>query len=120
MALDLQAMREKLEASKNGNKKSSDTKWKPEQGDQTIRILPTKDGDPFKEYHFHYNVGKNPGIMCPKKNFNEECPICDFASKLWKEGVENNDDVLNVKLRNYLFESVITLPSWLEEENQRE
>ena len=56
MALDLQAMREKLEASKNGNKKSNDTKWKPEQGDQTIRILPTKDGDPFKEYHFHYIV----------------------------------------------------------------
>ena len=93
MALNLEAMREKLNASKNGNKKSNDTKWKPEQGDQTIRILPTKDGDPFKEYHFHYNVGKNPGIMCPKKNFNEECPICDFASKLWKEGVENNDDV---------------------------
>lgn len=93
MALNLEAMRAKLEASKNGIKKSNDTKWKPEQGDQTIRILPTKDGDPFKEYHFHYNVGKNPGIMCPKKNFNEECPICDFASKLWKEGVENNDDV---------------------------
>ena len=92
MALNIEAMREKLNASKNGNKKSNDAKWKPEQGDQTIRILPTKDGDPFKEYHFHYNVGKNPGIMCPKKNFNEECPICDFASKLWKEGVENNDD----------------------------
>ena len=87
MALNLEAMREKLNASKNGNKKSNDTKWKPEQGDQTIRILPTKDGDPFKEYHFHYNVGKNPGIMCPKRNFNEECPICDFASSLWKEGV---------------------------------
>ena len=94
MALNIEAMRAKLEASKHGNKsKSNDTKWKPEQGDQTIRILPTKDGDPFKEYHFHYNVGKNPGIMCPKKNYNEECPICDFASKLWKEGVENNDDV---------------------------
>lgn len=94
MALDLEAMRAKLDASKNGNStKQQDTKWKPEQGDQTIRILPTKDGDPFKEYHFHYNVGKNPGILCPKKNFNEECPICDFASKLWKEGVENNDEV---------------------------
>ena len=58
MALNIEAMRKNLEASKNGNKKSNDTKWKPEQGDQTIRILPTKDGDPFKEYHFHYNVGK--------------------------------------------------------------
>ena len=92
MALNLEAMRAKLEASKNGNKTSNSNKWKPEQGDQTIRILPTKDGDPFKEFHFHYNIGKNPGIMCPKRNYNEECPICDFASKLWKEGVVNNDD----------------------------
>jgi hypothetical protein len=93
MAINLEAMRAKLEASKNGNRgKSNDTKWKPEQGDQTIRILPTKDGDPFKEFYFHYNVGKNPGILCPKRNHNEECPICDFASSLWKEGVSNNDD----------------------------
>ena len=27
-----------------------------------------------------------------KKNFGEQCPVCDFASALWKEGVENNDD----------------------------
>ena len=94
MALNLEAMRAKLETSKNGNHSSkNDTRWRPEQGDQTIRILPTKDGDPFKEFQFHYNVGKNPGILCPKRNFNEECPICDFASKLWKEGVTNNDDV---------------------------
>ena len=43
MALNLDAMRKKLEESKNGNKKSNDTKWKPEQGDQNIRILPTKE-----------------------------------------------------------------------------
>ena len=63
-----------------------------DEGDQTVRILPTTDGDPFKEFHFHYNVGKNPGILCPKRNHGEDCPICDFASKLWREGVENNDD----------------------------
>ena len=93
MALNLDAMRAKLEASKNGGKKQENsTKWKPQEGDQTIRIMPTEDGDPFKEYHFHYNVGKNPGILCPKKNHGEDCPICEFASKLWRDGVENNDD----------------------------
>ena len=72
MALNLEAMRAKLETSKNGNHSSkNDTRWRPEQGDQTIRILQTKDGDPFKEFQFHYNVGKNPGILCPKRNFNE-------------------------------------------------
>jgi len=93
MALNIDLMRQKLNNSQNktsGNK--NDTKWKPAEGDQTIRILPTKDGDPFKEFHFHYNVGKNPGILCPKKNYGEHCPICDFASSLWRDGVDNNDD----------------------------
>jgi len=101
MAIDLEAMRAKLEQSKNGYKKKGDsTKWRPEQGDQTIRILPTADGDPFKEYFFHYNVGKNPGLLCPKKNHGENCPICDYASKLWREGVDNNDDVAKREAKN--------------------
>ncbi len=93
MALNIEAMRQKLANSQNKNAgKNSGTKWRPQEGDQTIRILPTADGDPFKEFHFHYNVGKNPGILCPKKNYGEHCPICDFASQLWREGVDNNDD----------------------------
>ena len=93
MALNIEAMRQKLSNSQNRNSgKSNGTKWRPQEGDQTIRILPTSDGDPFKEFHFHYNVGKNPGILCPKKNYGEHCPICDFASKLWREGVNGNDD----------------------------
>jgi hypothetical protein len=93
MALNIELMRQKLNNSQNKNSgNKNDTKWKPSEGDQTIRILPTKDGDPFKEFHFHYNVGKNPGILCPKKNYGEHCPICDFASSLWRDGVDNNDD----------------------------
>ena len=95
MAINIEQMRAKLEASKNGGaRKNDNTKWKPQQGDQTIRIVPTSDGDPFKEFHFHYNVGKNPGILCPKKNHGDDCPICNFASTLWKEGVEKNEDDL--------------------------
>tara|TARA_Y100000593_G_C4315560_1_gene340689 strand:+ start:2250 stop:3011 length:762 start_codon:yes stop_codon:yes gene_type:complete len=93
MALDIAKMKAKLEASKNPQaRKEDNTKWRPSEGDQTLRILPTADGDPFKEFHFHYNVGKNPGILCPKKNHGEECPICEFASTLWREGVNNNDE----------------------------
>ena len=96
MALNLEAMRAKLNASKNGGKPSgkNSTMWKPKAGDQNIRILPTTDGDPFREFHFHYNVGKNPGIYCNKRNDGGECAICDFASKLWREGVENDDSTL--------------------------
>ena len=89
-------MRAKLNASKNGTKANSknSTMWRPKAGDQTIRIVPTKDGDPFREFQFHYNVGKNPGIYCNKRNDNGECAICDFASKLWRDGVESDDNTL--------------------------
>ena len=93
MAINLDLMKKKLDMSKNnGREKRDNTKWRPSEGDQSIRILPTEDGDPFKEFHFHYNVGKNPGILCPKKNHGEDCPICEFASQLWRSGVEDNDD----------------------------
>ncbi len=96
MAINLEAMRAKLNASKNGTStnKKNDFKWRPSEGDQSIRVLPTQDGDPFKEFHFHYNVGRNPGIYCPKKNDGDDCAICEFASKLWRDGVENDDGQL--------------------------
>jgi len=98
MAINLEAMRAKLEQSKTGGKPTASgrksTMWKPEAGSQHIRILPTADGDPFREFHFHYNVGKNPGIYCNKRNDGGECAICDFASKLWRDGVENDDQNL--------------------------
>ena len=96
MAINIEAMRAKLEQSKNGKKAGgkNSTMWKPQAGAQHIRILPTADGDPFREFHFHYNVGKNPGIYCNKRNDGGECPICDFASKLWREGTETDDQNL--------------------------
>ena len=96
MAINLDAMRAKLEQSKNGGNPSGNksTMWRPQAGAQHIRILPTSDGDPFREFHFHYNVGKNPGIYCSKRNDGGECPICDFASKLWRDGVANDDQNL--------------------------
>ena len=91
MAIDLSKMRAKLDALQN--KDSGDNKfWRPSDGEQAIRIVPTEDGDPFREYFFHYNVGQNRGFMCPKRNFGDDCPVCEFASQLWKEGVANEDE----------------------------
>ena len=57
----------------------------------------------LREMHFHYNVGEHKGgIMCPKRNFGERCPICDFASSVWKDGVNNNDEE-SKKLAKSLF-----------------
>lgn len=88
MGIDLKKMREKL-----ANAKGSGKIWKPKEGTETkVRILPTPDGDPFKEMHFHYNLGKQ-SVLCPKRNFDEHCPICEFASQMWNEGDEEEKNM---------------------------
>lgn len=100
MALDIKKMREKLEALKNKGGKI----WKPQIGSKTkARILPAPDGDSFKDFHFHYGVGKQ-SILCPKRNFGEDCPICEFASNLYRQDDEESKEQakkLFVKQRFY-------------------
>lgn len=90
MAIDLAKMRERLQAAQNKGG-GDNTFWRPSDGEQSIRIVPTADGDPFKDYWFHYNVGANRGFLCPKRNYGDNCPVCDFASQLWREGTEKDD-----------------------------
>jgi hypothetical protein len=85
MALDMKKMREKRNALKGKGGGNKNLFWKPQDGDQTIRILPTSDGDPFKEYWFYYNLDKGP-VLCPKRNFGEDSPVLDFATQLYREG----------------------------------
>ena len=88
MAIDLDRMRAKLNnLSGKGNGRTEF--WKPEDGESNIRIVPTADGDPFKEKWFHYNVAQG-GFLCPKRNFGDNCPVCDFGNKLWNEGTEES------------------------------
>ena len=98
MAIDLEKMRSKLEALQNRGEKKDSAFWRPEDGEQTIRIVPTADGDPFKDYWFHYNVGNNPGFLSPKKNFGEDDPLNDFVRKLFNEGTEES-----IKWRSHLW-----------------
>ncbi len=91
MAIDLKKMRQKLADLHNKGGNGGTRFWKPQDGESVIRILPTADGDPFKHFHFHYNVGEQKGgFLCPKKNFGEECPVCDFVSKLYNNGDEES------------------------------
>ena len=92
MAIDLKKMRAKLDTLQNrgGDKKSNF--WRPKDGEQTLRIVPTADGDPFKDFHFHYLEvnGQRKSVLCPKKNFGDSCSICDFASSLYREGTPDS------------------------------
>ena len=89
MALDIAKIRARLDSVKN-NGKAGGSFWRPKDGTQAIRIVPTQDGDPFKDFWFHYNVGNNPGFLSPKKNFGEEDPLNDFVRKLFNEGTEES------------------------------
>jgi len=62
MGIDMTKMREKL-TSLNSRDGSKSNFWRPQDGDTTIRVVPTSDGDPFKEYWFHYNVGEKGGFV---------------------------------------------------------
>jgi len=88
MAIDMKAMRAKLSALKNGGQRN--TFWRPQDGDQTIRIVTPEDGDPFKDYFFHYNVGNNSGFLCPKRNYGDDCAVCNFVRALYDEGTEES------------------------------
>ena len=88
MGIDMKKMRERLGTLKN--KGGASGFWRPQDGEQTIRIVPTQDGDPFKDYWFHYNVGDNPGFLSPKRNFGEDCPLDSFVRQLWQEGTDDS------------------------------
>ena len=109
MALDLKKMRGKLAQLQNrGDGKSRETFWRPPEGESTIRIVPTADGDPFKDYWFHYNLGKNPGFLSPKKNFGDEDPLDNFIRNLFNEGSEESVKMAkNLMARQRFFSPVI-------------
>ena len=88
MGIDLEKIKQRKQALENKGGGNNNF-WRPQDGDQSIRIVPTPDGDPFKEKFFHYNVAQG-GFLCPSKNFGDNCPVCSFASKLWNEGTDDS------------------------------
>jgi len=86
MAIDMKKMRAKLENLQSNGGKGKSAFWRPQDGEQVIRIVPSDDGDPFKEYWFHYNLGDNPGFLSPKKNFGEDCPLDSYVRELYRQG----------------------------------
>ncbi len=103
MSINMELMRKKLAQLRGEGEKEQSHWFKPDEGDQDIRIVPAPDGDPLKEMYFHYNVGEHRGgIVCPKRNYGEDCPICEFASSLWREGTDQNDEE-SKKLAKSLF-----------------
>lgn len=88
---------------KGGDQKNSFF-WKPEEGEQLIRIVLPEDGDPFRDYWFHYDVA-GESFLSPKRNFGEHCPLEVYIKALWKEGSDESKRVakkLSAKQRFYV------------------
>lgn len=114
MAIDISKMRNKLNAAK-GKSQSQVKFWKPQTGVQTVRILPTEDGDPFKSFFFHYGLN-NESVLCPKHNFGEECSVCDFVSKLYNDGDEESRELAKKLVKKQRFFSPVLVRG---EENEQ-
>lgn len=89
MAINLDAIKQKLNSLQNVTSKSNNL-WKPEPGTQVIRIIPYQHNreNPFQELYFHYNFG-GKSILSPI-SFGRPDPIVEFAEKLKSTG--NSDD----------------------------
>ena len=91
MSIDMNKMRARMDALKSrGEKGSNNSFWKPEEGEQVIRLISPSTGDPFRDFWFHYDVGEASGFLSPKRNFGEDCPLDSYVRALWKDGSEES------------------------------
>lgn len=100
--VDLKKAKEKLLKSRQEAeaRKAMGDSYKWEIGKRKIRVLPPWDdsGEWHVEAFWHYNVAKFP-LLCPKRNFNEQCPICELVDDLLASGDKENAKNYRVNLR---------------------
>lgn len=96
MALDLDAIKNKLSSLNNQDNKKSNL-WRPTEGKQRIRIVPYvhRKENPFLELYFHYDIPKR-SMLSPITHGNPD-PIVEFADKLKKTG-DKDDWVMGRKI----------------------
>lgn len=105
MALDLDAIRRKLNQL-SGNSSKRNVMWRPQEGEEaTVRRLSFQDNDgqPFKERWFYYNIGNNPGLLAPYQ-FGKPDPIQELITKLRDDGSKESYELakkLYPKMRTY-------------------
>ena len=104
MAINLDAIRNRLNGLKNANNRTSNI-WKPEPGEHQIRIVPYTHNreNPFIELHFYYNLGKK-SLLSPS-SFGRPDPVLEFAKKLQQAGDKESwvaGKKMEPKMRTYV------------------
>lgn len=99
MAVDLEAIRRRVQELNGVRRNSNIQLWKPEIGEHKVRGIPWKNADPgmpFLERWFYY-IGNNKGILAPHQ-FGKPDPINDLIRKLYSSG-KPEDRLLAKKLQ---------------------
>jgi len=84
--MDINAIRAKL-SSLNNKSNRQDNLWKPEEGKNTVRIVPYQHQKdyPFIEMYFHYGIAPKRTLVSPITSGQAD-PIVEFADKLKSSG----------------------------------
>ena len=90
MGIDYDKIKQRLTNLQSKGKGGDSVFWRPQEGENVVRIVPTADGDPFKDFWFHYNIGEAPPFLSPNKNFGETDAISTFVRQLFDEGTEDS------------------------------
>lgn len=94
MAIDLEAIRKRMQELSGANKNSSIQMWKPEAGEYKVRGLPNKyatEGMPLIERWFYF-IGETRGFLAPKQ-FNKPDPVNEFIRSLYKSGKAEDREI---------------------------
>lgn len=94
MALDLEAIRKKVQELSGIRRQSSIQQWKPDVGEHKIRVLPWKDannGEICKELYFYYL----PRQILSPKSFGKPDPIHDLMVKLYSTRDQKDKELAN-------------------------
>jgi len=98
--MDLDVIKKRLDAMQSNNTQSGGERkqlfWKPSEGKQTIRIVPSKFNSnmPFSEMMFYYGIGAN--VMPSPMNYTDENgeakkdPIVEFVKQLRQTSESEN------------------------------
>jgi hypothetical protein len=101
MALDLDAIRKKLNNISGNSKKNNF--WRPAEGvEYNVRLLSFKDNDgqPFKERWFYYNIGANAGLLAPYQ-FGKPDPFQELISSLREAGSKGDKQAYETAKKLY-------------------
>lgn len=95
--MDVNALRAMVQRMNPGRKESAhkDLWFKPTEDPTVIRILPnphSQNGIPFFEVAFHYDIGGERSVVCPKVADGSPCPICDLADDFRARSGKGSDD----------------------------